>query len=73
MASIHDGIKHECSICEKNFVVKNSLQRHINSVHEKIKPYQCSICEKNFAQKHHLQKHIESVHGEMKPHKCSIK
>ena len=49
------------------------LKRHIESVHEKTKPFKCDICDYRASRKSHLKKHIELVHyEETKPFKCDI-
>ena len=35
--------KIQCNICEKTFSSKNSVKRHIGSIHEGKKPHQCEI------------------------------
>ena len=39
----------ECGQCQKAFIEKNSLDRHIKLVHLKIKPHECSKCKKTFS------------------------
>ena len=51
---------------------KRNLKRHIESVHEGIKPFKCNICDYETAQKGHLKKHKDSVHEGIKPYKCHI-
>ena len=46
---------------------KSDLIRHMESVHEGIKPFKCNICNYNAAQKWILKRHIESVHEGLKP------
>ena len=40
---------------------KNSLQRHIKSVHQNVS-YQCDECKSRFTQRISLQRRIQSVH-----------
>ena len=69
------------------FANKQNLKKHIETVHEGIKPFKCSICDVKFANnynpqiqesqikfanKQNLKKHIETVHEGIKPFKCSI-
>ena len=49
------------------------LNKHIEIVHEGIKPFKCSVCDVKFANKQHLKKHIETIHEEIKPFKCTIR
>ena len=43
--------EHKCTICEFSFPTKQQVNRHIQSVHEKMKPYQCTMCESSFSLK----------------------
>ena len=48
------------------------MKTHIESVHEKKKPFKCDICDYSFSQKSDLKKHHESVHEGKRPFKCEI-
>ena len=63
---------HKCSICDYKTALKPHLKRHIESVHQGIKPFKCTLCEYEGSVKLSLEKHIESVHEGIKPFKCSI-
>ena len=39
------------------FTNKQNLKKHVESVHEGIKPFKCSICDVEFANKQNLKKH----------------
>ena len=52
------------------FIHKGTMQRHINAVHLKIKPYECEQCQKSFILKDHLKRHINAIHLEIKPYEC---
>jgi DNA-directed RNA polymerase subunit RPC12/RpoP len=45
--------EHPCRYadCGRGFVRKTDLLRHVQSVHEKSRPYQCTRCSKTFARK----------------------
>ena len=60
-----------CQQCDYTSTTKGHLQRHIKSVHLKLKPFNCDICDKSFAQNGDLQRHIKSVHLKQKPFKCN--
>ena len=51
---------------------KPDLKRHIENVHEGIKPLKCIICDYEFTKHSNLKKHIESVHEGIKPFKCNM-
>ena len=51
MAFVHERDKqklHTCEVCNRDYLSKNDLSRHILRVHEKIKPFGCDLCEKTF-------------------------
>ena len=51
-----------CPFCDRNFTIKQNLNRHIASVHEGKKPFKCNNCEASFSEKQHVKRHIQSVH-----------
>ena len=63
---------YKCKECETSFVRKDSLKRHMNRVHFKIKPLKkltCNECEASFEQKQQIESHINSVHLNERPYK----
>ena len=59
-----------CNDCGASFIRKQVLQRHIDAIHLKLKPYVCDQCKKSFAQKGCLKTHIIGVHQEIETLKC---
>ena len=59
--------KFHCNDCGGSF---SELQRHINAVHLKIKPYKCEHCQKSFGNLSHLKDHINAIHLKIKPYEC---
>ena len=52
-------------MCE--YETKNQcLKRHIESVHEGIKPFKCNMCEYETATNQSLKRHKNSVHKGIK-------
>ena len=51
----------QCQSCSKSFVQKQSLTRHVKSVHDKVL-HSCDQCGKTFTQKDHLGRHISEIH-----------
>ena len=45
---------------------KGNLKRHIETVHERIKPFKCNFCDYKSARKANLNEHVESAHGGIK-------
>ena len=60
-----------CLLCNMTFGKSGSLNRHIQTVHEGIKPYKCDICQATFTQKTTLRDHISCIHEGKKPFHCS--
>ena len=61
--------KPYCFICGRRFSVKQSLQRHINTVHTRIL-FECQHCDLSFSAKTKLDKHVKEVHENIKPFLC---
>ena len=67
-----NGKKHICSKCGKIFSSSGVLNRHILTVHEKVRHFKCELCESSFYDKKAFRVHKESVHEGKKPFKCDI-
>lgn len=61
----HFGIMTSCEICNKTFLHKNYLRKHIKSVHARERPFSCNIdgCEWTFAYPQCLKRHQARRHG----------
>ena len=66
-----DEKRYKCNICEKKFLCKSKVARHMVT-HTGEKPHKCGICEKSFALKETLKRHIRTHTGEEKPLICKI-
>ena len=62
-------MKWKCDICKKIFTTSSSV--HVQTVHEKLKPYVSTECNKTFGLKNSLTAHM-GVHTNDKPFKCSF-
>ena len=56
-----------CEICNKLFLSKQSLKKHISSVHEAKKPLKCKfvrcdLCGRDFTSKRNLHQHVKLTH-----------
>ena len=54
------------------FTNKQNLKKHVEAVHEGIKPFKCSVCDVKFANKQNLKKHIETIHEGIKSFKRTM-
>lgn len=61
--------KGSCNICGTEFFSKQNLQRHIDIVHLKLKPFICSICNFSFGQLCQLNAHF-AIHENKRNFKC---
>lgn len=53
---IHNGPRHKCDQCEREFVQRSNLIRH-KRIHTGVKPYFCRYCYKRFADKSACNSH----------------
>ena len=56
--------------CESSDKTKGKVKKHIDLVHEGMKPLKCKLCDQNHCQNCNLQQHVGSVHEGKKPFKC---
>ena len=54
-------VKFDCDQCDKQFSNRDSLTRHIQSVHFNVK-FDCDQCDKQFSFRKSLIRHIQSEH-----------
>ena len=49
-------------MCYRSYAEKGHLKKHIQEVHEQIKPYQCPYCEKKCSRKPQVVQHVQAKH-----------
>ena len=57
-------------MCDKCPYYGHALLRHVEVVHEKLKPYLCSECPYVASSNGNLKKHVKNVHKTIIPYKC---
>ena len=63
---LHEGKvdpEAKCHICNKQFPRKSQVQRHIDIVHKKLRPYKCNDCDAAFDRIAYLRNHQNKAHG----------
>ena len=65
--------KYKCDFCqnERFFIARSDLDRHVNRIHLKLKPFECDICKISFAERGCLKSHIKAVHIGERNHACN--
>lgn len=69
--SMNQTKREQCSICGQSFSTQLNLRRHIQTIHEGLKPYACPICQKQFTSQHYVKTHMTHHKGERK-FKCKF-
>lgn len=58
----HNGDKFSCARCPAVLATQNSLQRHIESCHFKLKYFHCDKCSATLSDRRNLKNHIQKIH-----------
>ena len=72
-ARIHEGKTSkdfECPKCHKKFTKKESLKRHDDTVHLKLRKHVCEVCGRAFGENGTLQAHIRMRHDKVRSAPC---
>ncbi|KAI5950628.1 hypothetical protein CANMA_005288 [Candida margitis] len=60
-ASGHSRI-FNCKLCQRAFTREEHLTRHVQSTHNKLKPFVCGICTRPFSRRDLLLRHAKNLH-----------
>ena len=52
--------------CNKIIKHYRHATRHVQTVHEKLKPFECAVCKRGFSRKQELMRHYENIHDKEK-------
>lgn len=63
IARIPMGSRWQCGACLQDYGTKQSLERHIRTVHGNVKAFKCPKCTVTFGHSSDLKRHIRTVHG----------
>ena len=63
--------KWRCNDCGKEFVMKETLEKHKSTIHEGNAPFKCPYCSKGFTMEQSYHAHIY-VHTGKRPFECNI-
>jgi len=55
--------KFHCTLCNRNFSWKSSLEHHIAGLHFKRRDYPCWLCEKKYVYPEGRSRHLKTVHN----------
>lgn len=58
----HKVTEVKCELCEKTFVTKARLHRHVETVHLKVKKNKCQFCDERFEEFNQKLLHMKKVH-----------
>ena len=62
----------KCRFCEKSYIKKCSLNRHVEQMHNGARPFKCKFCLKPFIDRQKFEKHVEERHQGIKPFQCRL-
>ncbi|KAF8460158.1 hypothetical protein BDZ91DRAFT_664694 [Kalaharituber pfeilii] len=48
--------------CPRKFSTPKDRKRHVETVHDKLRPFACSVCGKRYGRKDNLRVHMKKVH-----------
>ena len=60
--SVHEGVKHQCDLCDRSYNFPGDLRRHKKTTHEGLR-YPCHYCDFTASQTQTLKNHINKHHA----------
>ena len=61
---------HKCTKCDKSFITKDTLNKHMN-VHVEDRNFKCGECGKLFKRLSHVREHIK-IHSSARSFPCTV-
>lgn len=65
-----DALAEQCIHCDKAFMTKQQLTRHL-AAHKELRPFKCEQCDKKFKTADSVKRHVY-VHSDARPFSCRI-
>lgn len=62
----------QCEYCDYSAKDRDTMKRHVTTVHLKDKPYTCDECDASFGRKDKLKRHKQCVHSDERPYVCDF-
>jgi len=69
LPDVESKATYQCKHCDRLFVAKSNLSKHVTERHSELKYKQCRICFKEFKSVPELEKHCNTIHN-TKPYIC---
>ena len=64
--------RFSCSICERNFVRKDTLINRFQYVHKEKTQFKCRLCKSTFIAKRSLKLHLDHLHDKKNSYGCPV-
>ena len=52
-------VQNDGTVCGKAFSKLDSLRRHVNELHNGVRPFACNLCEKSYGRRDYLDRHLK--------------
>ena len=68
--AVHEGITHDCNLCDYKASFKENLYRHMRTTHKQGTQFSCNKCKYATFSEETLRTHTNRVHLKLKTSKC---